>query len=65
MDVFSNRRDVSEKGLRRRQKFDRVLVFLVEQGLSRAGAKAELLKFLRTGDGRHIDLLIQRKESKQ
>lgn len=47
MDFFSDRRDVSDKGLARRQKFGELLDYLVEQGLEFAIARTELLKVLR------------------
>ena len=50
MDFFSDRRDVSEAGLRRRKKFGEVLEFLVEKGLDIDIAKAELLKLVRGGE---------------
>jgi hypothetical protein len=55
MDVFNNRRDTSEKGLKRREKFDQVLSKLVSKGLDRDQAKAELLKYIKTGDSQFID----------
>lgn len=55
MDVFSDRRDASEKGVKRREKFDRVLTMFVEKGMERQEVKSELLKFIRTGQSTFFD----------
>lgn len=47
MDFFSDRRDVSDKGLARRKKFGEMLDYLVAQGLAFEVAQAELIKVLR------------------
>lgn len=47
MDCFNDRRDLSEAGGRRRQRFAELLDYLVGQGLERAAARAELLKVMR------------------
>jgi len=47
MDFFSDRRDFSEAGTIRREKFDELLNFLNENGLDRKIARAELLKVMR------------------
>jgi len=49
MDFFTDRRDMSEKGLRRRERFGELLDYLVENGMERAAARAELLKVLKGG----------------
>lgn len=49
MDVFGNRRDTSEAGVRRRKRFDELLAFLVSNGLEREMARTELLKVIRGG----------------
>lgn len=46
MDEFSNRRDDSKAGLERRQNFERVLKKLMEAGLEREPARAEIFKFM-------------------
>jgi hypothetical protein len=46
MDEFSNRRDTSERGLARRQKFDRVLQQLTDKGMQTELARSELIKML-------------------
>lgn len=53
MDVFNNRRDLSEAGARRRARFAELLDYLVAQSLDREVARAELLKVLR-GEGSEI-----------
>lgn len=47
MDFFSERRDVSEKGLMRRQRFGELYDYLVAGGMDKAVARAELLKVMR------------------
>lgn len=53
MDCFNDRRDFSEAGLRRRQRFGELLAHLESQGLDPAIARSELLKVLR-GQGSEI-----------
>ena len=50
MDFFSDRRDLSEKGLRRREIFQKILNFLVEQGVPAQVGREELLKFMKSGE---------------
>lgn len=47
MDFFSDRRDVSEAGSRRRELFNKLLPHLEEKGMGRAAARAHLLGLLR------------------
>jgi len=47
MNCFRDRRDTSEAGLRRRTRFGELIATLVDQGLERERAHAELLKVLR------------------
>ncbi|MTW09361.1 oxidoreductase [Pseudoduganella eburnea] len=47
MDFFSDRRDVSEAGGRRRELFDKLLPHLEEKGMDRAAAREHLLRLLR------------------
>lgn len=47
MQSFSDRRDYSEAGMKRRQYFDQTLGDLVTQGVAREIAYVELLKFMR------------------
>jgi len=49
MDFFSDRRDLSANGLARREKFDALIKYLLEQGLEFEVARSELLKVLRGG----------------
>jgi len=54
MDFFTDRRDLSEVGLKRRETFGKVLNQLVDSGWERVIARDELLKVLR---GEKSDLL--------
>ncbi len=47
MNYFQDRRDISEQGQKRRMAFERVMNYLIEQGLTLDEARAELLKLLR------------------
>jgi hypothetical protein len=47
MEFFSNRRDTSEQGLRRRQLFDDLLKQMVAKGVSEIEARKALLLMLR------------------
>lgn len=49
MEVFGDRRDMSEAGIRRREKFRELLQILVAEGMEEALARSELLKVLRGG----------------
>lgn len=46
MDFFNDRRDSSERGLRRRRLFGELLAVLEDQGMARAEARAELLQVM-------------------
>jgi hypothetical protein len=50
MDFFSDRRDLSEKGLKRRAIFQKVLDILAQKGIAAPVAREELLKFMRSGE---------------
>lgn len=54
MESFSDRRDVSEAGIKRRQNFEQILGELLAQGVAREVAYVELIKFMR---GEPHDLL--------
>lgn len=54
MDAFEDRRDTSERGLRRREKFGQLLRKLESDGVDRETARQELLNVLR---GRRSELL--------
>jgi hypothetical protein len=62
MDFFSDRRDFSEAGLQRREKFGKVLTQLTAYGLSHETARAELLKILR---GEKSELIERLKAQRQ
>ena len=47
MDFFSDRRDLSSAGERRRRRFDELIQLLIGRDLDRAVARAELLKVAR------------------
>ena len=47
MDIFDNRRDLSQVGLKRREKFDELLVRLSEKGYDEDTVRGELLKIMR------------------
>jgi pyruvate/2-oxoacid:ferredoxin oxidoreductase beta subunit len=54
MDEFSDRRDLSEKGLKRRKIFERMQAILIEKGIDADLAKSELIK---AAKGKRSDLL--------
>jgi len=54
MDCFSNRRETSSEGARRRQRFSELIDLLIGEGLARDFAQVELIKVLR---GEHSDIL--------
>ncbi len=54
MDFFGDRRDLSPRGLERRERFESLLAHLESQGLERGVARVELLKVLH---GQGSDLL--------
>ena len=47
MDFFSDRRDISEAGARRRELFEKLLPHLQEKGMAPAAARQHLLALLR------------------
>ncbi len=54
MNFFSDRRDNSENGNKRREAFERLLIQLEQKGVTRAEGRVELKKILR---GQESDLL--------
>ncbi len=50
MDFFSDRRDLSEKGLKRRELFQKILNFLENKGVAPGEGRKALLEFMRTGE---------------
>jgi hypothetical protein len=60
MDFFDNRRDRSEAGARRRQRFDELRDYLVSTGLDAGVVRTELLKLMR-GESSTILALVQPK----
>lgn len=57
MDFFSDRRDLSQIGLARREKFGKLIEQLVAHGWNRDTARAELLKILRGATSELIEQL--------
>ncbi|MBB3121716.1 oxidoreductase [Pseudoduganella violacea] len=49
MDFFSDRRDISDAGLHRRQLFNKLLPHLQQKGMERIAARDYLLRILRGG----------------
>ncbi|MDY6825236.1 MAG: oxidoreductase [Thermodesulfobacteriota bacterium] len=47
LDFFNDRRDLSEKGVKRREVFEKLLVMLEKKGAPRTKAREEILKFMR------------------
>lgn len=60
MEFCANRRDQTERGLKRRQQFADLLQHLVAQGVPATEAHAELLKVLRGGDSELLRRYIRR-----
>ena len=58
MDFFSDRRDTSEKGAIRRNKFDELVVFLNKNGIDNDVARMELLKVLRGGKSEILSKIV-------
>jgi len=54
MDYFSDRRDTSDKGLKRREKFADLLIKLEKKGIDASVGRDELLKVVR---GQHSEIL--------
>jgi hypothetical protein len=54
LDFFSERRDASPQGLKRREIFGRILQLLIAKGVPAATGRTELLRFMR---GKHSKLL--------
>ncbi|MET0123762.1 MAG: hypothetical protein ABW124_22250 [Candidatus Thiodiazotropha sp. 6PLUC9] len=57
MEFFSNRRDTSEKGQRRRAVFEKTLASMVENGIPRDEARIELIAVLRYGKSHILEKL--------
>lgn len=60
MDIFNNRRDLSQRGIKRRQKFEEILDRLTAAGYSKEVAREELLKIMR---GEESDILKVKKNT--
>ncbi len=46
MDFFTDRRDLTERGSKRRKKFQALISYLVEHGVEKNTARAELIKVI-------------------
>lgn len=57
MDCFNDRRDISERGLRRRKLFGKLMEILTSKGMAENVARDELLKFLRGGRSTTLEKL--------
>jgi len=58
MDEFNNRRDFSERGGLRREKFARLVLQLVNQGLSQHVAREELIKLMKGNKSKIINEIL-------
>ncbi len=65
MDDFCNRRDESEAGIIRREKFEKILVILINKGFSRETARLEILKFMHGKHSSLINGMLVKKETAQ
>lgn len=63
MDEFSNRRDESEKGRLRREKFDMLLKQLVQKGLDQEVARQELRNFMNGRSSPVLDEILRNKKT--
>jgi hypothetical protein len=64
MDFFSDRRDHSEAGLKRREKFEQLMGQLISYGISREESRTELLKVLRGERSELIEKLKVKQQQK-
>lgn len=62
MDEFQNRRDESETGIIRREKFDKILVILMNKGIPKEKGRLEILGFMRGERGTIIDEMLPPKK---
>lgn len=61
MDEFNNRRDTSERGRMRREKFERVLQQLVGKGLDEQVARTELIKLMHGHESTILNKILKKK----
>lgn len=64
MDVFRDRRDTSEAGLKRRQTFEQLLQKLNAKGVARDVARRELLKVMQGDKSELLDRLVRNRNEK-
>lgn len=62
MDEFHNRRDTSEHGRQRREKFDRVLQQLIDKGLTKEIARTELIQLMRGHQSAILNEMLAKKK---
>lgn len=55
MDVFGDRRDMTEKGEKRRALFDKLLNHLIPRGIEREVARLEILKLMKGGKSQLLE----------
>ena len=60
MDICHSRRDESETGKQRREKFGRMLELLMQRGIEREMGRLELLKMMRGEQSELINAVLQR-----
>lgn len=60
MEVCRDRRDTSEAGLRRRQKFGELIEILINKGIERDAARIELLKFMHGQESGIVKAMLQK-----
>ena len=62
MDEFNNRRDDSDQGKQRRDKFNKLLTLLQNQNLSTDAARKEIIKVLHGEKSDTLDSLLKSKK---
>ncbi len=60
METFSNRRDESDAGKRRRQRFNEIMHMLEQQGVAKTTAHSELLRVIHGQDSQLIRRMVTR-----
>ncbi|MGR9051814.1 MAG: oxidoreductase [Gammaproteobacteria bacterium] len=65
MDEFGCRRDLSERGKKRRDEFDKLKTFLQRHGMSEATARQDIFEFLAGRSNRLAELLRAQKANRK
>lgn len=60
MEICRDRRDTSEAGLRRRQRFGELTEILINEGIEKEVARMELLKFMHGEDSVIVKAIMQK-----